>query len=48
MSETMKSFGTTQIKITEDKNSENVPHLEITKVVLVNCNNDNQQDSRVL
>ena len=32
------------------KNAENVPHLEITKVVLVHCdiiNNDYQQDSRV-
>ena len=27
--ETMKLFGSTKIKITEDKNSENVPHLEI-------------------
>ena len=37
--------------ITKDKNSENVPHLEITEVVLVHCdivNNDYQQDSRVL
>ena len=32
-------------------NGENVPHLEITKLVLVHCNivnNDYQQDSRVL
>ena len=38
-------------KITKDKNGENVPHLEITKVVLVHCyivNNDYQQNSRVL
>ena len=38
-------------KITKDKNGENVPHLEITEVVLVHCNianNDYQQDSRVL
>ena len=37
-----------QLKI---KNSENVPHLEITEVVLVHCNvvnNDYQQYSRVL
>ena len=49
--ETMKSLGSTENKITEDKNSENVPHLEITEVVLVHCdivNNDYQQDSRVL
>ena len=33
------------------ENGENVPHLEITEVVLVHCNmvnNDYQQDSRVL
>ena len=38
-------------KIAKDKNRENVPHLEITEVVLVHCNianNDYQQDSRVL
>ena len=38
-------------KIAKDKNGENVPHLEITEVVLVHCNivnNDYQQDSRVL
>ena len=38
-------------KITKDKNSENVPHLEITEVVLVHCNivnNGYQQGSRVL
>ena len=34
-----------------DKNGENIPHLEITEVVLVHCNivnNDYQQDSTVL
>ena len=39
-----------EIKITRDKNGENVPHLEITKVVLVHCNianNDYHQDSSV-
>ena len=44
-------LGSTENKITKDKNSENVPHLEITEVVLVHCNivnNDYQQDSRVL
>ena len=47
----MKLLGSTENKITKDKNSENVPHLEITEVVLVHCNivnNDYQQDSRVL
>ena len=44
----MKLLGSTEIKITKDKNSENVPHLEITDVVLVHyniVNNDYQQDS---
>ena len=47
---TMKLLGSTENKITKD-NSENVPHLEITKVVLVHCdivNNDYQQNSMVL
>ena len=33
--ETMKLFGSTENKITEDRNVENVPHLEITEVVSV-------------
>ena len=51
ISETIKFLGSTENKITKDKNGENVPHLEITEVVLVHCdivNNDYQQDSRVL
>ena len=47
----MKLLGSTKNKITKDKNDENIPHLEITEVVLVHCNivnNDYQQDSRVL
>ena len=47
----MKWLGCAENKITKDKSSENVPHLEITKVVLVHCNivnNDYQRDSRVL
>ena len=46
----MKLLGSTKNKITKDKNGENVPHLEITEVLLVHCNivnNDYQQDSRV-
>ena len=38
-------------RISKNKNDKNVPHLEITKVVLVHCNivnNDFQSDSRVL
>ena len=49
--ETMKLLGSTENKITKDKNGENVPHLEIREVALVHCNiinNDYQQDSRVL
>ena len=48
---TIKLLGSTENKITKDKNGENVPHLEITEVVLVHCNivnNDYRQDSRVL
>ena len=50
-SETMKLLWSTENKITKDKISENVPHLEITEVVLVHCNivnNHYQQDSKVL
>ena len=49
--ETMKLLGSTEIKITKDKNGENVPHLEIVEFVLVHCNlvnNDYQPDSRIL
>ena len=49
--ETMKLLGSTENKISKDKDGENVSHLEITEVVLVHCNivnNDYQQDSRVL
>ena len=47
----MKLLKSTKIKVTKDKNSENVPHLENTEVVLILCNvvnNGYQQDSRVL
>ena len=49
--ETMKLLGSTKEKITNDKNGENVPHSEITEVVLVYCNivnNNYQHNSRVL
>ena len=36
--ETMKLLGSTKNKITKGKNGENVPHLEITEVLLVHCN----------
>ena len=47
----MKLLGSTDNEITKDKKGENVPHLEITEVVLVNCNivnSDYQQHSRVV
>ena len=34
----MKLLGSTKNKIIKDENGENVPHLEITKVILVHCN----------
>ena len=49
--ETMKLLGSTESKVSKDKNGENVPHLEIVELVLVHCNlvnNDYQQDSRIL
>ena len=39
------------LKVTKDKNGENVPHLEVLELVLVHCNlvnNNYQQDSRIL
>ena len=48
---TMKRVATIKNKVTNDENGENVPHLEITEVVLIHCNivnNDYQQDSRAL
>ena len=49
--EKMKLLGSTKCKISKDKNSETVPYLEITEVVLVHrnmVNNDHQQDLSVL
>ena len=46
----MELLGTTKSKITKNENGENVPNLEITEVILENCNivNNNLQNSRVL
>ena len=47
----MKLFGSTESKVTKDKNGEDVPHLEVVELVLVHCNlvnNDYQQESRIL
>ena len=38
MLETKKLFGSTKIKITKDRNGENVPYLKITEVEFVHCN----------
>ena len=49
--ETMKLLGSTESKISRNENSENVPNLEITEVVLLHCNfvnNNYQQKSKVL
>ena len=47
----MKLLGNGENKITKDKNSENVPHLEVVELVLVHCNlvnNNYQLHSRIL
>ena len=47
----MKLLGSTESKITKDKNGENMPHLETVELALVHYNlaiNDYQQDSRKL
>ena len=46
-----KLRGSTKNKVTKDKNGENVPHLAVTKEVLVRWNkfnNEYQHDSMVL
>ena len=47
----MKLLGSTEGKITKNKNGEQVPHLEVVELVLFHCNlvnNDYQQDLRIL
>ena len=49
--EAIKLLGSTESKVTKDKNGENVSHLEVVELVLVHCNlvnNDYQQDSGIL
>ena len=36
--ETMKLLGSSESKITVEKNGENVPHLEVVELVLIHCN----------
>ena len=47
----MKLLGSTESKISKDRNGKNVPHLEVVELVLVHCNIvniDQQQDSKIL
>ena len=47
----MKLLGSTESKMTGEKNGENVPHLEVVELVLILCNivdNCYQQNSRIL
>ena len=49
--EIIKLLGSTKSKITKDENDENVPYLEITKVILIHYNvpnNGYEQNSRIL
>ena len=49
--ETMKLIGSTESKITEDKNGKNVPYLEIVELVLIHCNivnNNYHEKPRIL
>ena len=36
---TKKLLGSTKIKIFKNKNKENIPHLQITEIIFVHCNN---------
>ena len=50
-SETMKLLGSSEKRITKDKNDDNAPWLAFTKVVLIHCNlinNSYPNDSKVL
>ena len=47
----MKLLGSTENKISKDKNVKNAPHLEMTEATLIHCNVVNKsclQNSRVL
>ena len=47
----MKLLGSTESKITKDKNGENVPDLEVVELVLIHynlVNNKLSQNSRIL
>ena len=47
----MKLLGSTESKITKDKNGENVPQLEVAELLLIHCslvNKNYQQNLRIL
>ena len=47
----MKLLGSTESKVSGEKNGENVPHLKIVQLVLIHCNvlnNNHQQSSGIL
>ena len=47
----MKLLGSTENKVTKNKNGKNVPHLEIVELVSIHCNlvnNNYQQNFRIL
>ena len=44
----MKLLGSTESKITKDKNGKNVPHLEIAELVLIHCNLVNSNYQQIL
>ena len=49
--ETMKLLGSTESKITGEKNGEDVPHFEVVELLLIHCNivdNSYQQKSTIL
>ena len=49
--ETMKLLGSTESKINQEKDGENVPHLKVVEVLLIHGNivdNGYQQNSRIL
>ena len=49
--EKMKLLGSTESKITGEKNGENVPRLVVVELVLIHCNivdNNYQQNSKIL
>ena len=43
----MKLLGSTKSRIIKDKNGENVSYLEITEVVLINCNVVNNSNKKI-